>query len=255
MTILVALILGIVQGLTEFLPVSSSGHLMLLNSIFKIDGNFLMIEIILHVATLLAVVIIFRKEVWFLLKNPFSKQMKNLVLATIPTIVIVFVFKFFTDSVFESANLLPLTFMITAFILVISQVVCDKKKNCEKREIKKSSALLMGVMQGFAVMPGISRSGSTICTGLILGENKEESAKFSFLMSIPIILASLFYEIMFSSSEILSVGILPLIVSFFSAFLIGILSIKFMLKIVAKSKLYYFSLYLVILSILSLFIV
>ena len=255
MTILVALILGIVQGLTEFLPVSSSGHLMLLNSVFKIDGNFLFIEIVLHVATLLAVIIVLRKEIWYLVKNPFSKQMKNLVIATIPTVFIVFIFKFLTNSVFENAKILPVTFMITALFLVLSQFVSDKNLNLDESEMKTFSCLMMGVMQGFAVLPGISRSGSTICTGLIMGENKEKSAKFSFLMSIPIILASLVYEIVFSSCEVLSTQILPIIVSFLSAFIVGILSIKFMLKIVSKSKLYYFAFYLFVLSILSYFIV
>ncbi len=255
MTILVALILGIVQGLTEFLPVSSSGHLMLLNSVFNVNGNFLIIEIILHIATLLAVVIVLRKEIWFIIKNPFSKEMKNLVLSTIPTIIIVFIFRFFTNSVFENAKILPVTFMITALFLIISQVISEKKQNCKKREIKTSSCLMMGVIQGFAVLPGISRSGSTICTGLIMGENKEESAKFSFLMSIPIIIASLFYEIIFSSDKIFGVQVLPIIISFLSAFIVGILSIRFMLKIVSKSKLYYFAFYLFALSILSIFIV
>ncbi len=181
--------------------------------------------------------------------------MKNLVLSTIPTIIIVFIFRFFTNSVFENAKILPVTFMITALFLIISQVISEKKQNCKKREIKTSSCLMMGVIQGFAVLPGISRSGSTICTGLIMGENKEESAKFSFLMSIPIIIASLFYEIIFSSDKIFGVQVLPIIISFLSAFIVGILSIRFMLKIVSKSKLYYFAFYLFALSILSIFIV
>ena len=262
MSILVALILGIVQGLTEFLPVSSSGHLLLLNQIFGIDGDFLLVSIILHVATLLAVIFVFWKDIFYLIKHPFSKPAVNLYIATIPTVVIVLIFKKFIESSFENASLLPFCFMLTAVLLLITYFLSKRKNKAEIEyenycEIKKSSAFAMGISQGLAVIPGISRSGSTICTGLILGENRKESAKFSFLMSIPIIIASMLYEILFSSStaSINQIGILPLIIAFVSALLVGILSIKFMLKVVEKAKYYYFSIYLVVLSIVSLFVI
>ena len=257
MTILVALILGLVQGLTEFLPVSSSGHLMLLNQIFKIEGDFLFISIVLHLATLFAIVIVFYKEIWQLIKHPFSKQAINLYIATIPTVTIVLLFKAFIEKFFNNASLLPFCFMFTAFLLVITQFLSNKKQVDFNKQIKTSSAFIMGISQGFAVIPGISRSGSTICTGLILGEEREQTAKFSFLMSIPIIFASLLYEIIFTDSVITikTVGVLPLLIAFLSAFLVGILSIKFMLRVVKNSKYYYFSIYLIALSILSFFII
>lgn len=263
MSILVALILGIVQGLTEFLPVSSSGHLFLLNEIFGVNGDFLMLSIILHLATLLAVLIVFRKDIWQLIKHPFSKQACNLYIATVPTVIIVLLFKFVFGDIFENASLLPFCFMLTAVLLFITYLLSNKKiedksyENQFEGNIKWTSALGMGISQGFATIPGISRSGSTICTGLLLGESRKDSAKFSFLMSIPIILASMLYEIVFSSStaSLSQIGILPLIVAFVSAFVVGIFSIKFMLKIIEKAKYYYFSIYLFILSIISLFIV
>lgn len=257
MTILIALILGLVQGLTEFLPVSSSGHLMLLNQIFNIDGDFLFVSIVLHLATLLAIVIVFYKDIWQLIRHPFSKQAVNLYVATIPTIVIVLIFKAFIEGFFNDASLLPFCFMFTAFLLLVTHFLSNKKSTDFNRKFKTSSALIMGISQGFAVIPGISRSGTTICTGLILGEERQQTAKFSFLMSIPIILASLIYEIVFtdSASTINAVGVLPLLIAFFSAFLVGIFSIKFMLKIVQESKYYYFSIYLIALSILSLFVI
>ena len=262
MSILVALTLGIIQGLTEFLPVSSSGHLLLLNQLFGINGDFLFVSIILHFATLLAVIFVFWKDILNLIKHPLSKQAINLYIATIPTVIIVLIFKKFIESSFENASLLPFCFMLTAVLLLITYFLSNRKNKADVEyenycEIKRTSALAMGISQGLAVIPGISRSGSTICTGLILGENRKESAKFSFLMSIPIIIASMLYEIIFSSStaSIQEIGILPLIVAFISAFLVGILSIKVMLKIVEKAKYYYFSIYLIILSIISLFVV
>ena len=258
MTILVALILGIVQGLTEFLPVSSSGHLMLLNEIFQIEGDFLLLSILLHLATLFAVIFVFFKDILNLIKKPFSKNAISLYIATIPTIIIVLIFKVFIENMFENASLLPFCFMLTALLLLITHFLSNKNIETDfNKTVSYKNAFIIGISQGLAVIPGISRSGSTICTSLMLGESRETSAKFSFLMSIPIILASLFYEIIFSNSSLSlsEIGILPLIVSFLSAFLIGIFSIKFMLKIVKKSKYYYFSIYLVIISFVSLWLI
>lgn len=252
MLVVVALILGIVQGLTEFLPVSSSGHLFLLSKLFKVETS-LYLTVILHVATLLAVLFVLRSEIWEMITHPFSKKAINLYTATIPTVAIVLLFKTKLDSVFESGAYLPFFFMLTAAILFLTYVFSKNKKQPDfAREIKSSSAFFMGLAQGLACVPGISRSGSTICTGLLCGEDKKESAKFSFLMSVPIILASLVYELLFSTESIVSVGALSVAVAFLSAFLVGILSIKFMLKIVEKAKYYYFSIYLFALSILSL---
>lgn len=252
MGILVALILGIVQGLTEFLPVSSSGHLFLISAFFGINQS-LFLSVILHVATLLAVLFVLRSEIWQMICHPFSKKAINLYTATIPTVFIVLLFKTKLDGVFESGAYLPFFFMLTAVLLFATYILSKNKKEPDlKKEIKSSSAFFMGLAQGLACVPGISRSGSTICTGLLCGENKKESAKFSFLMSVPIILASLVYELLFSTETIVSIGFLPVLVAFLSAFLVGILSIKFMLKIVEKAKYYYFSIYLFVLSILSL---
>ena len=257
MTILVALILGIVQGLTEFLPVSSSGHLALFSSLFNVETDFLLVSILLHLATLLAVVFVFYKDIFYLLKHPFSKDAQKIYIATIPTILIVLLFKGLIDKFFTNASILPFCFMLTAVLLFVTYIIEKKTKNIKQKEIKKSSALAMGIAQGLAILPGISRSGSTICTGLLLGEDKTSTAKFSFLMSIPIIIASMIYEILFNGggNALSEIGILPLIISFVSAFIVGIFSIKFMLKIVEKAKYYYFSIYLVVISILSFFVI
>lgn len=258
MTLFVALILGIVQGLTEFLPVSSSGHLTLLNKIFGIQGDFLLVTVLLHLATLFAVFYVFRKEIWELIKHPFSKDAVNLYIATIPTVIIVLLTKGLLEDAFASAKLLPYCFLITAILLFFTYLLSKKKKDqIQYRQLKKSSAFIMGVAQGLAVMPGISRSGSTICAGLLAGEECEKTTQFSFLMSIPIILASMAYEFITADLAAVSTSnmIIPLIFAFLSAFIVGIFSIKFMLKIVKNAKYYWFSIYLVALSIVAFFVV
>lgn len=263
MTLWIALILGLVQGLTEFLPVSSSGHLTLLNKIFGIEGNTLLLTILLHVATLFAVFFVLRKEIWQLIRHPFSLEARNLYIATIPTVLIVLLSKGFLEDQFSSAKLLPYCFILTAILLAVTNVIDERKK---KKNLyypdqgfrsNVRSSLVMGIAQGLAVLPGISRSGSTICAGLLAGENREKIAKFSFLMSIPIILGSMLYEILkgdYGALASMSM-IAPLIVAFLSAFLVGIFSIKLMLKVVQNAKYYWFSIYLVGVAILAFFVV
>lgn len=263
MTLWIALILGLVQGLTEFLPVSSSGHLTLLNKIFGIEGNTLLLTILLHVATLFAVFFVLRKEIWQLIRNPFSLEARNLYIATIPTVLIVLLSKGFLEDQFSSAKLLPYCFILTAILLAVTNVIDErnKKKNLyypdQGFRNNVRSSLVMGIAQGLAVLPGISRSGSTICAGLLAGENREKTAKFSFLMSIPIILGSMLYEILKGDYGTLASTsmIAPLIVAFLSAFLVGIFSIKLMLRVVQNAKYYWFSIYLVGVSILAFFVV
>lgn len=248
MSIIEAIILGIIQSLTEFLPVSSSGHLVLMSKIFGISGNFVFFSVILHVATLLAVVLYFRKEVWFLLRHPTNKTAKQLYLATLPTIILVLIFESFIENSFDG-KLLPFCFFFTAILLIITQFVSSKSQN---KELDYKGSFAMGFMQGIAVLPGISRSGTTICTGIMLGYDKVKSAKFSFLMSIPVIFASMLYEIY----KLIKAGggqIFPLqtFISAIFAFVIGFLAIKLMLFVVKKVKFYWFSIYLVAITIVS----
>ena len=251
MTVIEAIILGIIQGLTEFLPVSSSGHLVLFGNIFGVNGDFVLFSVLMHVATLLAVLVFFYKDILYLIKHPFSKLAINLYLATVPTVLIVLLFKGFIEDSFGGA-LLPFCFMITAVLLIISQIL-SKHNN---KQIGKAGAISMGIAQGIAVLPGISRSGATICTALILGYDRKESAKFSFLMSVPIIIASLLYELLpvLKGDSLHFVGVWQLILGFVFAFIVGLLSIKLMMKIVENLKLYWFSVYLIIISVVSFFV-
>jgi len=245
MNIFIAFLLGLVQGLTEFLPVSSSGHLVLLQKIFGIQNNVILFDIILHLGTLLAVVIIYRKSILDLIKNPFSKKMRFLIVGTFPTLIIAFLFKDFFESAF-SGNLLFIGFLATSILLLITNYYDKKKLNSKNMNYKY--ILTMGIFQGIAVFPGLSRSGSTVTSSLILGVKKEEALEYSFLLSIPIILASLIYELIFSSITISSVEVLPIIIGFLTSSLFGIISIKFMIKIVKNNTYKYFAIYLIVLS-------
>lgn len=249
----VLVLLGLIQGLTEFLPVSSSGHLVLLYNIFGINGDNLLLSILLHVATLLSVVIAYRKDLCQLIKHPFCKTNINLIIATIPTVLIVLFFKDIIDILF-GGELLVFSFLLTALLLVVSELMSSKynfvtnNTNVININIKWWQALLIGVSQGIAVIPGLSRSGTTISTALISGVDKENATKFSFILSIPVIIGSLIFEIMQGGTLSIDASFWSVGLGFLVAFVIGMFAIKVMQKLVAKSKLYYFSYYLLVLS-------
>lgn len=244
-------LLGIIQGLTEFLPVSSSGHLVLFSKILNIDES-LFLSILLHVATLLSIVVVYYKDIWHMIRHPFSKETMQIVVATIPTCLIVLVLMPIIKQSF-AGGLLPICFSISAILLFVSEKL-SKKNKCGELGFK--TAFLMGVAQGFAVFPGISRSGATISAGLINGKDKQEVAKFSFLMSIPIIILSLLMEVyeIVVDGTVLNIQVLPTILAFVVAFLVGVFAIKMMIKLTVKSNLKWFSLYLIGIAILSIFV-
>lgn len=250
MEILYLCVLGLVQGLCEFLPISSSGHLVLLSRLFGIDDS-LFVSIVLHVATLMAVVIVFRKDILYMIKHPLSPQTINLCLATIPTCIIVLVLMPLVNASF-GGGYLAVCFLLSAGLLFFTQR-SPKSATC----FIKKNALIMGIAQGLAVFPGISRSGTTICAGLLSGGDKKECAKFSFLMSLPIIFLSMIMEIGEIALGGQSVTVKPvgMILAFLIAFAVGILSIKLMIKLTEKSNFKWFSLYLVLLGIVTLFLI
>lgn len=245
---LVLFFMGLVQGLTEFLPVSSSGHLVLLSNIFGVEES-LFLSILLHVATLFSICAVFYKDIFALIRHPFSQKSIMIVTATIPTAVIALILMPFIKSSF-GGTFLPVAFLFTAIILVAGELFQVKK-----REFSIKTAFIMGVMQGFAVFPGISRSGATISAGLMAGADKKECAKFSFLMSIPIIILSMFLEVYEAISGGISIDypLSAIIISFLTAFVSGIFAIKFMMKF-ASGKYWWFSIYLILLSLATFFV-
>ncbi|MGB4033976.1 MAG: undecaprenyl-diphosphate phosphatase [Christensenellales bacterium] len=242
MAYLEALILGLIQGLTEFLPVSSSGHLVLIQQL-GMGEKSLVFNLMLHVATLFAVCLVYRKKLLYLIKNPKSKELRFLLLATLPTIVIALLMRLYVDIMSE--RILPFGFMVTTVFLIFGSLNWKKQK-----QMDYSTALLTGVAQGLAVIGGISRSGSTICTQIIMGQDKEQAGDFAFLLSIPIILGSAVVELVaFKGFERVDVG--PLILGMIAAFLSGALAIKLFLRALKSRKLLPFAAYTFILSIVS----
>ena len=239
-------LIGFIQGLTEFLPISSSGHVVLFGSLFELY-NLLLLSVVAHVGTLFAVIFCYRKRLVELVKKPFNKTNINLLIATIPTVVIVLLFNHFIEDNFSTKTLIC-GFLLSAVLLIIA----DFKKD-SYRPVNKRSALYMGLAQGLALLPGISRSGSTLVCGLLVGVEKNEALDFSFLMSIPIIIASAVYESIKLFTMQLTVNWLGIFIVMITSFIFGILSIKLMLKIVKKNKLYFFSIYLIVLSLIILF--
>ncbi len=237
--------IGFIQGLTEFLPISSSGHIVLFGSMFNLD-NLLLISVVAHVGTLFAVIFCYRKQLFTLIRHPFNKTNLNLIIATIPTVILVLLFNSFFENSFSTKTLVW-GFLISAVLLVIA----DFKKD-SINPVNKRSALYIGLAQGLALLPGISRSGSTLVCGLLVGVEKNQALDFSFLMSIPIIVASAIYESIKLFSAQITINWLGIFVVLITSFIFGILSIKIMLKLVKKNKLYFFSIYLIVLSLIVL---
>jgi len=251
MNILALFFLGIIQGLTEFLPVSSSGHLVLFSTIFGVEES-LFVSIMLHVATLLSICFVFFKDIWKIIRHPFSRESMLFVAATIPTCVVVLLLLPIIKKSF-GGQFLSVCFIISAILLYLAE---HFSKRQQEKEMDFKSAIAIGIAQGFAVFPGISRSGSTISAGLLCGKNKQKTAKFSFLLSIPIILLSLVMEVfeICTKKVVINVSAVGLILSFVAAFVVGIFAIKFMIKLTEKSSLKWFSFYLVAVAVLTLFI-
>jgi len=243
--------LGFVQGICEFLPISSSGHLVLFSSLFGLKDS-LFVGVVLHVATLLAVIVVYRKDLWRMIKNPLSNDVVNLAIATIFTCLFALIIMPLLKDSFDGI-VLPITFLLSAIILFLAEKMCKNKKS-QRLSLKHSVAI--GLAQGIALFPGLSRSGTTISTGILSGADKKECAKFSFLLSIPTILGSLLLEIIdFSKSGgQVNVDILGLLVASLVAFVVSLISIKFMIKLTEKTNFKWFALYLSIIAVVSLII-
>lgn len=259
-----AAILGLVQGLTEFLPVSSSGHIAFFQGVFHIqDGDIaLFFSIILHLGTLVAVCVVFWRDILELFKKPF-KTLGLLVLATIPAGITGLLFELLNlDEVFLGEYMgifLAVFFIITAALLFTTEMVAKRRKK-EPLPLCLKTAMPMGAAQALAVLPGISRSGSTICAGTLAGCKAEEVAKFSFIMSIPVILGSFAVELFLGlrSGEIqqqFAAGGATLgwsvALGFIISALSGLFAIKVMLKVIKNANYKWFSLYLVLIAIAS----
>ena len=185
MTVLQGIFLGIVQGLTEFLPISSSGHLVLLQHYFQVQESGLLFEVLVHFGTLAAVVIAFWDDVWSLLCRPFQKLTLLLLVGTIPAAVVGLTFRSFFEQLFNSVMAVAVALLITGVILWLVETFTESNKSLAS--MGSGSALLIGLAQALAIAPGISRSGATIAAALFTGLDKRSAARYSFLLSIPIL--------------------------------------------------------------------
>jgi len=244
-----AIVLGVVQGLTEFLPVSSSGHLELAKVMLGDDSlaeQSMLMTVSLHAATALSTMFVFWSDIKSIFLGVFSKEGREqrnyvikIVLSMLPAVCIGLFFEEFIESLF-SRNILLVGFMliITGIVLFIA----DKTKRTE-RKVNFKDALIIGIAQAIAILPGISRSGATISTSVLLGIDREASARFSFLMVIPLIFGKMAKDILDGSYTAAESNGIPLLLGFIAAFITGIVACKLMISIVKKSKLEYFSYY------------
>ena len=249
MDILEAIILGIIQGLTEFLPVSSSGHLELAKAILgdtSVPEESLTFTVVLHFATALSTLVIFRKEVAQIFKGLFQfkwndefKFSVKIIISMIPAVIVGLLFEEQLESFFGGKILLVgVMLLVTAVLLLLA----DKAKNTNK-EVTFSNSLVIGISQAIAMLPGISRSGATISTSVLLGIDRTKAARFSFLMVVPLIFGKIGKDLLGGDISFQSSEIIPISAGFVAAFLAGLLACKWMIALVKKSKLSYFSLY------------
>lgn len=257
MNVIEAALLGLLQGLGEFLPISSSGHLllgrMLLGLTIDESPAYKMLDILLHVGTLIPILIVFWKDWWAILKNPFkSKTLVLLFVASMPTLVVKFIFDDFIDGC-DTGWFLGVSFLMTAIFLLVAEYVSGRKQSKTDKP-GFLHAIVMGCMQGVALLPGVSRSGSTLAGGLLSGLDRKSAAKFSFMMSAPAIAGALLLEGKDAIEEgwITELDLLPTLVGVLVAAVVGYLAIRFMLKLITKVSLNWFALYVAILGVLFL---
>lgn len=249
MSLLEAIILGIIQGLTEFLPVSSSGHLELAKVILgdnSVPEESMLMTVVLHGATALSTIVVFRKDILDLVKGLFQfknneefKFSLNIVVSMIPAAIIGVLFNDEIEAFFGGQVLLVGTMLLVTAVLLI---FADKAKQTDKK-VGVKHALMIGISQAIAILPGISRSGATISTSVMLGIDREKSARFSFLMVVPLILGKMAKDILDGAFDTMNGSLLTYGVGFVAAFITGIVACTWMIKLVKKSKLKYFAYY------------
>lgn len=257
-----AIVLGLVQGLSEFLPISSSGHLAVLQSLFEInEDKVIFFAVLLHIGTLVSIFVVYHKDIYALIKElfllfkdiftgkglrieerPIRKLGIMIIVSSIPTAIMGLLFSDYIDKIFGSLTVIAICWIITGFILLFSEKLKNNKKEIEG--MKYRNAIFIGICQGLAIMPGISRSGSTIVGSLVTGLKREFAVEFAFLISIPAILGSAILEFpkaIKAGIEPSTIG--PMIVGFLVAAISGYFAITTMIKIVSKHKMRYFSYY------------
>lgn len=257
MDVIQSIVLGVIQGLTEFLPVSSSGHLELAKVILgdnSVPEESLTFTVVLHFATALSTLVVFRAEVVEIFAGLFqfkwneqSKFSVKIVLSMIPAVIVGLLFEEQLEAFFGGKILfVGLMLLVTGLLLLLA----DRAKNTTK-EVTFKNAFLIGISQAIAMLPGISRSGATISTSVLLGIDRTKAAKFSFLMVVPLIFGKVAKDILGGEINFQSTEVLPMSAGFIAAFLAGLLACNWMIALVKKSKLIYFSIYCAIVGLIA----
>lgn len=252
-----AIILGIIQGLTEFLPVSSSGHLELGKAILgdtSVPEESLLFTVVLHFATALSTLVVFRKDVWEILKGLFqfkwneeSQFSIKIIISMLPAVVVGLFFEKQLEAFFGgNVRFVGFMLLITAVLLYFA----DKAKDTDKK-VSFKNAFIVGVSQAIAMLPGISRSGATISTSVLLGVDKSKAARFSFLMVVPLIIGKIAKDLMSGELTFNGENSVAMGAGFIAAFVAGLAACTWMIQIVRKSKLSYFSIYCVIVGLIA----
>jgi undecaprenyl-diphosphatase len=249
MNIIDIVILGILQGITEFLPVSSSGHLVLAQYMLGIESPGNTLEILFHIGTLFSVIYVFNKDIKSIVislnEKPTQKLVIYIIIATIPAVIIGLIFKSHIINLFNSIVPVGYALLFTGTILILS--INFKNKN---KSLSYSYSLLIGLAQAIAIIPGVSRSGATISMSMLMGISPKEAARFSFLLSIPVIIGAGLLEFL----ELESYGLLTselIITATLTSFIVGTLSLKILLKILEVGRFYFFGIYCVIAGIVA----
>lgn len=261
MGLIEAIILGIVQGLTEFLPVSSSGHIEIAKSLLGIskqEQNLLM-TIVLHAATALSTIFVFRKDIKEIIRGlcqfTWNKEFQfslKIILSMVPATIVGLLFENEIELLFSGEILLVGCMLLVTGLLLF---LADKAKNTNQN-VNFFHALIIGISQAIAILPGVSRSGATISTSVLLGIDREKAARFSFLMVVPLILGKMGKDIISGDIFVESITFIPLLSGFTAAFITGLFACTWMIQLVKKSKLKYFAFYCLLVgtfSILSIF--
>lgn len=270
-----AIVLGIVQGLTEFLPVSSSGHLAIGREVLGVEAaGDVTFEVAVHAATVLATIVVFRRQIWRLLCGLFkfryndeTDYLLKIAVSMIPVFIVGVFFKDYVEQLFGSLPVVGIALLVTALLLFLSdrgraripapagcpetlpdkadcpETLPDKAPGRHRNGISYLQALVIGLSQALAVIPGLSRSGTTISTGLLCGVRREDVAQFSFLMVLVPVLGEAFLDVVGGDLASSSVGALPLLLGFVSAFVSGLLACKVMLALVRRARMKWFALY------------
>lgn len=253
MTFSDSVILGILQGVTEFLPVSSSGHLAIIEKLIGEHEVPLLYDILLHVASLLAVMIFFRKKIWELMKSLADKKAKKdhfyilmVVLSTFVTGGMVVFTKPFVHFLRENPVFIAGSFLFTACVLMVAQFLF--KRTLKDKEVGVKDSVFIGFFQGIAVLPGVSRSGSTIAAALFMKIPAEKAVEYSFILSIPAILGALVLEMV--KGSLVSIDFSIAFVGFIASFAASLVSLKFLVLLIRKTVLYPFAIYLFILALI-----